>query len=157
MLAAVVEHDVFVDGAPVVDGEVVAVGELDVVEDFDVLAEVAEDVAAEHAAEAEAEPVVEADGRAVEHLPEPDEGLADGIFFGVDVAVVLGFEGGVAGVEALDEGVHGEFVVEGCLGRALIGVAEIELDELVANDLGADVGRLGVRVKSSLRRASQRR
>src|SRR6266567_1789320 len=78
-LATVVEHDVFVDGAPVADGEIVAVGELDVVEDFYVLAEVAEDVAAEHAAEAEAEPMIEADGGAVEHLPEPDEGLADGV------------------------------------------------------------------------------
>ena len=125
------------------DGEVVAVGELDVVEDFDVLAEVAEDVAAEHAAEAEAEPVVEADGRAVEHLPEPDEGFADGVFFGVDVAVVLGFEGDVAGVEALHEGVHGELVVEGRLGRAAVGMAEVELDEFVADDLGADRRRSG--------------
>ena len=78
-LAAVVEQDVLVDGAGVLDGEVVAVGELDVVEDFDVLAEVPEDVAAQHAAEAEAKPVIEAERRAVEHLPEPDERLADGV------------------------------------------------------------------------------
>src|ERR1700679_1716082 len=97
-LAAVVEHNVFMDGAAVFDGEVVAVGELDVVEDFDVLAEVAEDVAAKHAAEAKAKPVVEADGGAVEHLPEPDEGLAFGVFGGGDVPVVLGLKGDVAGV-----------------------------------------------------------
>src|SRR3984885_594290 len=104
-LAAIVEHDVFVDGAGIFDGEVVAVGELDVVEDFDVLAEMAEDVTTEHAAEAE--PVVEADGGAVEHLPEPDERFADGVLLGVDVAVVFGLESDVAGVEALGESVDG--------------------------------------------------
>jgi hypothetical protein len=105
-----------------------------------VLAEVTEDVAAEHAAKAEAEPVVEAEGRAVEHLPEPDEGLANGVLFGVDVAVVLGLECSVARVEAFGESVDGELVVEGRLRRAAIGPAKIELDEFVADDLGADLG-----------------
>src|ERR1700679_4016984 len=98
----------------------------------------AEEVAAKHAAETEAEPVIEADGRAVEHLPEPDERLVDGVFFVVDVAVVLGLEGDVAGIEVLHEGVHGELVVEGRLGRTAVGTAEVELDELVADDLRAD-------------------
>ena len=42
-----------------------------------------------------------------------------------------------------NEGVHGELVVEGRLGRTGVGPAEIELDELVADDLRANLG-LGV-------------
>jgi hypothetical protein len=141
-LAAIVEQDVLVDGAGVFDGEVVAVGELDVVEDFDVLAEVPEDVAAKHAAEAEAEPVVQAEGGAVEHLPEPDERLADGVLLGVYVTVVLRFERDVAGVEALGQGVHGELAVEHGLDVPAVGTAEVDLVEFVADDLGAAFGRL---------------
>ncbi len=142
-LAPVIEHDIFVDGAGVFDGEVVAVGELDVVEDFDVLAEVAEDVPAKHAAEAEAEPVVEADGGAVEHLPEVDQRLAEGVLLGVDVAVVLGLEGDVAGVEGIEEDVSGELAGEGSLLASAVLAAQVELDELVADDVGAAVGRTG--------------
>ena len=56
-------------------------------------------MAAQHTAKAEAEPVIEPDRRAVEHLPEPDERLADSVLLGVDVAVVLGLEGRVSRVK----------------------------------------------------------
>ncbi len=53
-LAAVVEQDVFVDGAVVFHRQVVAEGNLDAVEDFYVLAAMLEDVAREHVAHAKA-------------------------------------------------------------------------------------------------------
>ena len=96
-------------------------------------------MAAKHAAEAEAEPVIEAERRTVEHLPEPDERLADGIALGIDVAVVLGFEGGVAGIEGFEQSVGGEFARERGLLAAAVGLAEIHLDEFVADDLGTAV------------------
>ena len=101
-LSAVVEHDVFVDGAGVFDGEVVAVGELDVVEDFDVLAEVTEDAAASMQRNGSRQWLRPTGERS--NIARTRLGLADGVFFGVDVAVVLGLEGGVEGVEALDRG-----------------------------------------------------
>ena len=120
-LSAVVEQDILVDGAVVLDGEVVAVGELHVVEDLHAFADVLEDVAAEHAAEAESEPVVEAEWRAVEHLPEPDERLAEGVPLDVDVTVVLGLERGVARVEGLKQNIGGELAGErGLFASALL-------------------------------------
>src|SRR6202789_43977 len=141
-LAAIVKQNILVDGAVVADGEGVAVGELDVVEDLDVLAQMAKDVATQHAAKAEPQPVIESNRRAVEHLPEPDERLAKRIFFWIDVAVILRLEGCVTRVEALNQGVHGEFAVEGRIAADAVRMTEVELKELIANDLGAAVRRL---------------
>jgi hypothetical protein len=142
-LAAIVEEDVVVDDDVVFKGEVVAEGELDAVVDLYVFADAFEDVLAEHGAQAEAEPVVESDGRAVEHAPEPDEGLDEGVALGVDVAVVLGLEGDVGGIEGELEDIEGELGDEGEVEASAVGAAEHELMEIVANDFAAE-GDVGV-------------
>ncbi len=96
----------------------------------------------QHVAEAEAQPVIEAERGAVEHLPEPDERLAGSVLSGIDVAVVLGLEGGVAGVEGLGENVGGEFGGEMDGETSAVGTAKVKLGEFVADDLGAAVDRL---------------
>ena len=105
-------------------------------------AHLGEEMAAEHAAEADAQPVIEADGRAVEHDPEPEQGLGAGEALAVDVGIVLCFEGDVAGVERELEDVERELAGEGEVELAAVGTAEVELEELVADDLGAALGGL---------------
>jgi len=136
-LAAVVEQDVVVDDDVVFEGEVVAEGELDAVVNLDVGADAFEDVLAEHGAKAEAEPVVKGDGGAVEHAPEPDEGLDEGVAFCVDVAVVFGLEGDVGGIERELEDVEGQLGGEGEVETSAMGAAEHELVEIVADDFAA--------------------
>ncbi len=68
-----------------------------------------EDVAGEHAAESQTEPQVQADGRAIKHLPEPDERFADGEFGLVDFAEVVCFDGHVLGIEREAEHVRRQF------------------------------------------------
>jgi len=135
--AAIVEEDVVVDDDIVFKGEVVAEGELDTVIDLDVVADAFENVLAEHGAEAEAEPVIERDGGAVEHAPEPDERLDDGVAVGIDIAVVLGLEGDVGGVKGELEDVEGQLGGESEVEAPAVGTAEKELVEIVAHDFAA--------------------
>ena len=60
----------------------------------------------------------------------------------VDVGIVLGLEGDVARVERELEDVEGEFAGEGEVEFTAMGPAEVELEELVADDLGAALGGL---------------
>ena len=90
-LTAVVQQNVFVDGAIVLDRQVIAEGYFDAMKNLDVLATVFENVAREHGANAISQPVVQAYRRTVIHHPEPDQRLALGIFDGINVSVILGF------------------------------------------------------------------
>src|SRR5579864_4132805 len=138
-LAAVIEQNVLVDGAVVLDGEVVAVGNLDAVEDLDVLAAVLEDVARDHGAEAEAQPVIQAGRGAVEHHPEPDEGLALGVLGGVDVAVIFGLKRGVARIETMHRDLVAHGRTERRPGREARPTAQVQFMQRLADNFTAMV------------------
>ena len=139
---AVVKEGTLADDDPIVDGEIVAVGELDSVIDCHAFAHFGEEVAAQHAAKADAQPVIETNGRAVEHHPEPKQGLGTGEAFFVHVGVVLGFQGDVARVERELQDVEWQLAGEGEVELAAMGTAKIELEELVAHDFCAALGGL---------------
>jgi hypothetical protein len=83
--------------------------------------------------------MVQAEGRTVKHQPEPDERLADVVFFDVNIAVVFGLERDVTGIEALGLHIGGEFAGQGSLSAGSMGAAHIHLIEFVADDLGPAV------------------
>ena len=141
-LGAVVEQRAVANDDSVLNAEVVTVGEFDAVVDADAFTHLGEEMPAEHAAEANAEPVIESDGRAVEHDPEPEQWFRPRKTVAVDVGVVLGFEGDVAGVKRELEDVEGQFAGEGEVELAAMGTAEVELEELVADDFSASLGGL---------------
>src|SRR6185369_10095621 len=105
--------------------------------DFYACSHVVEDVPGEHAAEAEAQPDIQAYGRAVKHFPEPDQGLANGKFGGVNIGEVLGIEGDVFGIEREAEDVSRQFTGEGDIRLGPVRTSEVELVELVADDFRA--------------------
>ena len=107
-LATVIEQHVFVDGAVVFDGQVVTIRDFHAVEYLHVLPNMFQHMLREHGAHAKAEPMVQPHGRAIEHHPEPDEWLARGILRAVHIAVVLRFQGGVAGIETMDQRLLGQ-------------------------------------------------
>ena len=139
---AVVEQCAVANDDTVFDAEVVAVGEFDAVVDADAFTHLGKEMPAEHATKADTEPVIEADGRAIEHDPEPEQWFRARETVAVDVGVVLGFEGDVAGVERELEDIEGQFAGEGEVQLSAMGTAEVELKELIADDLGATFGRL---------------
>src|SRR5678815_5424491 len=98
-LPAVVEQNVFVDGAIVFDRQVVTEGKFHAVKDFDVVAAMPEHMPGQHGAYFMSQPVIQADWRAVVHHPEPDQGLAFTVLRGVCISICLGFQGGVARVQ----------------------------------------------------------
>ncbi len=99
-----------------------------------------EDVPAEHAAEAQSQPVIQADGRAVEHLPEPEQRFALGKLFAVGVGEMLGLQGHVFRIEREADDVAGQLGGEREVELAAVRAAEIKLVELVAHNLGAALG-----------------
>lgn len=56
---AIVEQNIFMNGAAIFDGEVVAVGEFDVVKDFDAFAKMFKNMPPQHAAKTESQPMIE--------------------------------------------------------------------------------------------------
>src|SRR5581483_3711963 len=116
------------------DGQVVAVGDLDTMEDFYVLANMLQHMAREHGTKTKTKPVIQADGRAVEHRPEPNERLALGILDGVDIAVIFGLKRGIARIEGVDERLLGER--RAGVGRR-VGATEIEFVQGVADYVAA--------------------
>src|SRR4051812_41812073 len=98
-------------------------------------------MAAKHAAEAKTEPDVQADGRPVEHFPEPDEGLANGEFNWIDIREIFSVQGDVLRVERKAEDVARKFAGEGDVGFGAMGTAEIKLVELITDDFSAAFGR----------------
>ena len=139
--AAIVEQDALANGDAVANGEVVAVGKIDAVMDFDSRAHVVKDMAAQHATETQTQPVVEADGRAVKHLPEPEEGLAPCKALAVDLGEVAGFEGNVFRIERKTENVAWQLGREGEIELSAVWASQIELIELVADNLRAALRR----------------
>src|ERR1700722_3460559 len=135
--AAIVEQGTLANNGSVADGEVVAVGQVDSVMNFDACAEMLEDVAAQHAAKTQSQPVIEAERRAVEHLPEPEQGFAAREAFAVDFSVVLSFEGHVQRVEREIDYVAGQLGAEREIEFAAVGPTQIDLRQLVAHDLAA--------------------
>ena len=121
--------------------EVVAVGQIDAVKDLYARAQMLKDVPAQHAAETQSQPVVQPDGRAVEHLPEPEQRFALGVALPVHVGVVLRLQRHVCRIERkrqrsawqLRGKVHGRL--------ARVRTAQIKLVKLVAHNLGAALGR----------------
>ena len=87
--AAVIEQNIFVDGAVVFDCQVVAEGEFHSVKNFHVTAAMLENVAGKHGAHRMPQPVVQAHGRPVIHHPEPDQWLALAILCGIRISVVF--------------------------------------------------------------------
>jgi hypothetical protein len=81
--------------------------------------------------------VVESDGGAVEHLPEPEQRLAGIVLIGVGVGEVLGLEGYVFRVQGEADYVAGQLGGEGEVELAPVRTAQVELVELVAHDFGA--------------------
>src|SRR5579872_2097363 len=73
---AIVEQDVLMDYAVVFHRQVISKGDFDPVKDLYVLTDMFEDMAAKHGSHAISEPVVQANGRAIKHHPEPDQRLA---------------------------------------------------------------------------------
>ena len=119
-------------------------------------AHVLKDVAAQHAAKTQAEPVIEADGRAVEHLPEPEQRFAGSEFFAIDFGEVPGLQSDVLGIERETDDVSGQLRSESEIEFAAVGTAKIELVKLVAHDFGAALGRVWRRNSSSRKRIQRR-
>src|SRR5205807_8224015 len=94
---------IFVNGAIVFDGQVIAERKFHAVKYLYVLAAIFEDVAGEHGAHSEPQPMVEPDGGTVVHHPEPDKGLALGIFRSIHVAVVFRLKGCVAWIKSMSQ------------------------------------------------------
>ena len=100
-----------------------------------------EDVPPQHAAEAQSEPEVQPDRRAVEHLPEPEQRLANGELCFVDAAEVLRLERDVLWVEGQTQDVARQFAGQRDIGFAAVRPAQVELVKLVAHDFRAPLGR----------------
>src|ERR1700722_20074159 len=104
---------------------------------LDARADMLKDVTAQHAAKTQSQPVIEAERRAIEHLPEPEQGLAAQEAFAVDFSVVLSFEGHVQRVEREIDYVAGQLGAEREIEFAAVGPTQIDLRQLVAHDLAA--------------------
>src|SRR5438477_301013 len=87
--AAIIEEHVTMDDDVVSKREVIAVRPFDEMPALKILADFAKDERRKHPTETMAEMRVLTDGRAVIHLPEPDEGLAFGVGRAVNVRVIL--------------------------------------------------------------------
>ena len=160
-LAAVIEQNVFVDGAVVLHRQVVAIRHFDTMKDFHILAAVLEDVPGQHRANPIPECMIHSNGRPVVHHPKPDQRLAFGVFRRVHVSVVFRLQRRVARIERMDER-----VLRPCgRGRGrLIRTSKIKLMQRVADGHTAPVhvtvGELGLEiihpVLKSLFRSRQR-
>src|SRR5205085_6125396 len=96
---AVIEEYIAVDDDVIADFHVVAERELDVVKRLEVLSTSLEDVPSEYPPELDTEPhVLCSRGRAVEGIPEPEQGLDALEALLITVGVVLGLERDVARV-----------------------------------------------------------
>ncbi len=138
--AAVIKDRVTMNHAVVFNGEVVAEGELDAVKDFYIFADVLEDVLAQHGTKTKAEPVVQADRRAVKHLPEIDKRLDGGVLFHVDVAVILALKRGVFGVKRQLQHVVGQLAVEVKVEPPPFRRAKLHLVQVIEHQLLAQGG-----------------
>ena len=141
-LCAVIQKGALADDDAVLDAQVIPVCQLDPVIDADTLTHLREKMPAQHAAEADAEPVIEADRRTVEHDPEPEERLAAGESLAIHVGVVLGFEGDIPRIERKLKYVERKFAGQSEVQLAPVRTAEIELEELIADDFSAALGNL---------------
>jgi hypothetical protein len=77
------------------------------------------------------------DGRAVEHLPEPQQRLAHGELLRVHVGKVLGLKSHVFRVQRKADDVAGQLGGQLQIELAAVRAAQVELVKLVAHNLGA--------------------
>ena len=125
--AAIIQQGALADGDAFLDGQVVAVGEVHAVIDFNARAHAGKKIAAQHGAEAQAQPVVGSDGRAVEHLPEPEQRLAHGEPLRVHVGKVLGLGRYVFRVQREADDVAGQLGGQLQIELAAVRTAQVEL------------------------------
>ena len=81
--------------------------------------------------------MVESNGGAVKHLPEPEERLTRVETFTVDFRKMASLEGNVLGIKRKAEDIAGQLGSEREVELSAMRPAQIELIELVAHDLGA--------------------
>ena len=81
--------------------------------------------------------MVDPDGRAVEHLPEPQQRLALGKEFGIGIGKVLGLQRHVLRVQREREHVSRQLRGKRQIQLAAVRTSQIKLAKLVAHDLGA--------------------
>src|SRR5580698_10550931 len=125
------------NGAVVFHGEVVAVGHFHAVENLYVLSARLENMASQHGTNPVSQPVVEAGRGAVEHHPEPNQGLALVVLGDINVAVGLWFEGGIARIEGVNQYLLSQ---RGAGMWRGIWTAEVKLMQRVADHVAAVLG-----------------
>jgi hypothetical protein len=96
--------------------------------DLDVLTDGVEDVLAQHGPHAKTQPMVQAQRRAVEHLPKENKRLAFVVTGYIDIAVVFRFKRDISRIERQ--------LQNGALFRGGTGAWEIQTPQDIAYDLG---------------------